>query len=160
MVSTIEQSALETIESISIANHFNELVKIQCWLDEVKIRLLLSEREVFKLDLVLCEAIPNIIDYGYEDEQNHTITIRLFNYQHSLDLEIIDDGIAFNPFTTEHYQQPTTLDVATITGRGIHLIKSFTDSQIYQRIGNLNILRVTMLKTPLNNSSNRNESPQ
>jgi len=135
-------------ESLAIANQFGELARVASWLEQMAQHCQLAERTVFKLDLVLNEALHNIISYAYPDQLSHDILIRLEDRDEYVQLEIFDDGMAFNPFATVPHPEQLSLESASINGRGIQLIKSFTDAQDYQRINNTNIMRVTIRKSP------------
>jgi anti-sigma regulatory factor (Ser/Thr protein kinase) len=135
-------------KSLTIANQFDELARVASWLKQMAQHYQLAERSVFKLDLVLNEALPNIISYAYSDQLHHDIVIRLEDKNDHVQLEIIDDGMAFNPFAADPLPEQLSLESSSINGRGIHLIKSFTDAQDYQRINNTNIMRVTIRKSP------------
>jgi len=135
-------------ESITIANQFGELARLASWLEQMARHYQLAERTAFKLDLVLNEALANIISYAYPDQLSHDILIRLEDRDDYVLLEIVDDGIAFNPFAIDLLPEQLSLESSSINGRGIHLIKSFTDAQEYQRINNTNTMRVTIDKSP------------
>lgn len=135
-------------KSLTIANQFGELARVASWLEQIAQYYQLPERTVFKLDLVLNEALPNIISYAYPDQLRHDILIRLDDKDDCVILEIIDDGMAFNPFAATPLPEQLTLESSSINGRGIHLIKSFTDAQDYQRINNTNTMQITICKSP------------
>jgi anti-sigma regulatory factor (Ser/Thr protein kinase) len=135
-------------KTLSITNQFGELAQVGFWLEQASRCYQLPEYTVFKLDLVLNEALANIISYAYSDQLNHDILIKLENRQDYVILEIIDDGKAFNPFAADPFYEQITLKSATINGRGIHLIKAYTDTQDYQRMNNTNTMRVTIHKSP------------
>ena len=135
-------------KTLTIANQFGELARVASWLEQMSQHYLLAERTVFKLDLVLNEALPNIISYAYPDQLSHNILIKFEDRGDYVILEIIDDGMAFNPFEAVLLPDQLDLESSSINGRGINLIKSFTDAQEYQRINNTNIMRVTIGKSP------------
>jgi len=135
-------------KTLTIANQFGELARVASWLEQMSQHYLLAERTVFKLDLVLNEALPNIISYAYPDQLSHNILIKFEDRGDYVILEIIDDGMAFNPFEAVLLPDQLDLESSSINGRGINLIKSFTDAQEYQRINNTNTMRVTIHKSP------------
>ena len=143
-------------ESLTLANQFGELARVAPWLEQIAQHYQLAEHTIFKLDLVLNEALPNIISYAYPDHLRHNILIRLEVIEEYVQLEIIDDGMAFNPFAAVPLPEQLSLESASINGRGIHLIKSFTETQDYHRINNNNIMRVTIRKSPA--PSNRSDT--
>jgi serine/threonine-protein kinase RsbW len=138
---------LELDSSIEISNQASELARVQTWLDHQRQRFKLPERIVFQLDMLLNEALPNIFSYAFEDEVSHTIKISLENKRDNVMLQIIDDGISFNPFAWPPYEPSKSLESAAIDGRGIHLIKSFSDVQEYQRLDGFNIIRLSIFLT-------------
>src|SRR5512139_53571 len=115
-------------ESLTIANQFGELSLVASWLEQLAQHYQLSEHPVFKLDLVLNAALPNIISYAYPDELHHEILIGFEDNDDYVLLEIIDDGMAFNPFAVVLTPELLSLESSSINGRGIHLIKSYTDA--------------------------------
>jgi len=133
--------------TLTIRNDYSELNRVAAWLGQSAACFGLSEPLVFRLDLVLNEALPNIIDYAYPDAGNHDIVIVLKDDLHRVLLEITDDGIPFDPFAREPFMEAASLADATITGRGIHLIRSFTDEQEYRRLANGNTIRLGLYKS-------------
>jgi len=142
---TNSESAL-AVSSLTISNHFQEMVQVANWLTEFGTTYQLSNQVLFKLDLVLNEALPNIISYAYLDDNPHQIYLQLQNTENKVWLEIADDGLAFDPLQKIPNTMITTLEDASPTGRGILLIKSFTAEQNYQYLNGLNILRVSIPK--------------
>ena len=128
--------------SLTISNQFEELVHVALWLEQIAQHYKLPERTIFKLDVVLNEALPNIISYAYSDQLLHDILIKFEDNDDHIVLEIIDDGIAFNPFTIHSLPDHVSLESASINGRGIHLIKSYSSEQQYQRVDNTNVMLV------------------
>ncbi len=56
-----------------------------------------SSQFLFETNIALEELLTNIISYGYEDEQEQTIALRLSDAMHELTVEMEDDGRPFNP---------------------------------------------------------------
>ena len=134
--------------TLTIANQHGEMVKVANWVEQMGKHFQLPERTVFKLELILDEALPNIISYAYPDEESHDILITLTNRNDYVEVEIIDDGIPFNPFAQQAYYENLTLESAPVDGRGIRLITFFTELQEYRRVNQTNLMRVNILKTP------------
>jgi len=130
------------IETLIIVNSVEELNKVPIWLEEMQKLINFSDRTLFKFDLVLNEAIPNVMSYGYTDENPHEITINLYQSESDYCLEIIDDGVPFNPLNKPDYQVADSLESATIGGRGIHLIKKMSEKQMYAHTNGFNELRI------------------
>lgn len=93
------------------------------------------------LRLALEEAFINIVDYAYPRDEDHCITIEFNNCADSISITFIDSGIAFDPLTDCDTNINT--DDHCEGGMGIHLIKSLTDQQKYDRIKQHNVFTVT-----------------
>ena len=144
-----EHLPTDSCRSLTITNRESEVERVVPWLQELADQFHLPERTVFKLDLVLNEALPNIIHYAYQDPFQHDILVRLENNDSHVLLEIIDDGTPFDPFAKEDdFHKPASLEQAEVDGRGLHMINFFTDAREYRRVNNNNIMRLTISKAP------------
>ncbi|MGK7943184.1 MAG: ATP-binding protein [Microcystaceae cyanobacterium] len=135
-----------TPAQISLANQLEELERLSAWLSEIGDSLNLSNRAIFGLDLILAEAVTNIIDNAYQDDQVHQIQIKLATIEsdQKVILTIEDDGIPFNPLETPEAELPATLEEAKIGGLGIHLIRNYSDECYYQRQDDQNYLKIVV----------------
>lgn len=128
----------------SLKNRYEELSKLSDWLNLLASQIKVSPRGMFRLELVLTEAVTNIIDNAYEDDREHEIELLLL--RHELDvveIQIRDDGLPFDPQQYAEWVAPHSLQEAKEGGLGIHLIRSYTDSLQYERRNNRNLLTMT-----------------
>jgi sigma-B regulation protein RsbU (phosphoserine phosphatase) len=97
-----------------------------------------------KLAIIFDELLNNTISYGFKDEVEHEIEIRIEYAGGRLVVKVSDDGIPFNPF--DQIGPDTTLSVEEreIGGLGVLLVKEMTTSQTYQRLRNRNIVTLTI----------------
>lgn len=95
------------------------------------------------LNLVMEEALSNVIFYAFKDNLPHDIKIAVALDQKILTFKITDSGIAFDP--TRHKQPDISLpaEERPIGGLGILLILKNMDSVHYTRKKNQNILTLT-----------------
>jgi hypothetical protein len=106
-------------EQLVLANCFDELKRLQRWVETLSVRMELSQKAAFQLDLVLSEAVTNIISYAYEDESDHVIVVRLINHRaNAIVIELIDDGKPFNPLAVEIPQFSSELATVSVDRRG------------------------------------------
>ena len=98
-----------------------------------------------ELRLVVEETFVNIASYAFPDRGTHSISIELQSHSSEAGNEIsvtfTDSGITFNPLTDCNVDLDT--DDHCEGGMGIHLIKSLTDRQQYDRIEQRNVFTVT-----------------
>ncbi|MCI7478633.1 MAG: ATP-binding protein [Selenomonadales bacterium] len=95
-------------------------------------------KRLMKLELGFEEAVVNVINYAYED--TGTLYLR---YTKTVDdtghftVEIVDHGIAFNPFKLEenmhNTQNAKSLDDALPGGLGIPFVKKIFTEPSYKR---------------------------
>ena len=93
-------------------------------------------------DLALEEQMTNILAYAYEDAASHEIRVRLGVENQWLQIEVEDDGRAYDPLSQPPVDTSVPLDEKPIGGLGIHLIRSVMDEVDYRREAGRNILRM------------------
>lgn len=124
-------------------NHFSELPA----LSENATRFLeangASAAGVFAANLAIEELVTNIVKYGYDDQAEHVITVRMAIEDGILKLEIRDDGHAFNPFDQPVPDTSLAAEDRDIGGLGIHFVRNMLDSYAHERSGGQNIVTVT-----------------
>ena len=76
----------------------------------------MAPRTAFALDLILNEALINIISYGYEDDDIHRISVRLEYSATAVVADIADDGRPFNPLRAASLQDAPDLKSAAVGG--------------------------------------------
>jgi anti-sigma regulatory factor (Ser/Thr protein kinase) len=100
-------------------------------------------RSDFKQIIFIVEEIfSNIVRFAYRDKLEHYVEIVLTREDEKISLEIIDDGIPFDPlqYRPSGPSDPAALDAG---GMGLTLVRTFADTISYQRTGQTNHLMVT-----------------
>jgi anti-sigma regulatory factor (Ser/Thr protein kinase) len=100
----------------------------------------LSKKCIFEANLALDELFTNIISYGFDDKNEHTISITIALQNDDLVVNIEDDGIPFNPTNAETPDLECSIEECRIGGLGIHLAKNLMDEVCYQRCKDKNLL--------------------
>jgi len=129
--------------SLSLQNDFGELPSLA---ENVSIFLeshQAPDETVFAANLAIEELVTNIIKYGYDDRDAHTISLRLSLTPESLQIEIRDDGHEFNPFNQPEPDTTLPANERDIGGLGIHFVRKMLDSCDYCRQDGTNIVTVT-----------------
>ena len=101
------------------------------------------------LRLVLEETFVNIASYAFDKHGGQTITVDLTNTAGEISITFTDTGIAFNPLN--HAADNIETDDHCEGGMGIHIIRSLTDRQQYDRVGQSNVFTLTKHYTKQNN---------
>ena len=142
----METEATYPTHQLVIQNQPSEMIKVEKWLADLSEKMQLSARTSFSLDLVMNEALINIINYGFDDNQAHPITINIEDLPDELNVEIIDDGRPFNPLQKETPELAKSLEEASIGGRGIVLLKNYCKDMNYCYSEGTNRLLMTISK--------------
>ncbi len=107
----------------------------------------LSREKINKLELAAEEALVNIIKHAYpSNKKDNYIKIKCKD-NNSFVLEIIDEGIPFNPLNIREPNLNFDIETRPIGGVGILLIKKMVDFVEYKRQDNNNLLRLIMQKS-------------
>jgi anti-sigma regulatory factor (Ser/Thr protein kinase) len=130
--------------TMTVTNDPAQLCSVREQVDAFGQRNNLPSKSVFSINLVLGELLTNTISYGYADKARHTIEIRMKLHDGQLNLEIIDDARPFDPRRAKAPEQKDALKDLPLGGRGIHLVRNYTDSLAYQRKRGRNHVTVTM----------------
>ena len=123
-------------------SHIQEIPQIRKDLEFLEQEWAIPESEIKQILLIIEEIFSNIVRYAFEDKQEHAIDIRLGYTDNQIEIEIIDDGIAFNPldYHLEPQSDPATSDAG---GMGLTLIRAFSSKIFYQRNSGKNHLKIT-----------------
>ena len=130
---------------ISLQNKKSECSKLSGFL--AKYISTNSIPDVIHHDLRLAaeEAFVNIVNYAFANKKSHTITIEISSTSNTVSITFIDSGIEFNPLLPPGINSDENIDTDDFCegGMGIHLIKSLTDQQQYNRIKQRNVFTLT-----------------
>ena len=128
--------------SIELKNDLNELERLTQEITEYCESCGFSPHILFALNLSLEEVVANVISYGYEDEREHLIFVRIRRKDVSLEIEVEDDGVSFNPLEQEPPDLSSPAEERPIGGLGIHLVRHYMDELEYRRHEDRNLLHM------------------
>lgn len=123
-----------------LKNDLAELSRLNKSIEEFAESNHLSADILFALNLSLEEIVTNVISYGYDDDDDHKILVRIQFSNGEVIVEVEDDGAPFNPLEADEPDIDKPLEDRQIGGLGIHLVKNYMDDLEYKRTGDKNIL--------------------
>jgi len=123
-----------------LRNDPGEARQVGAWVEAFVRRAGLSAEVQNALDLSLVEWITNVISYGYEDEREHSITLRFKAEAGEVCVEVEDDGKEFNPLLHPPADTTAPLETRPIGGLGIHMMRKLMDVVQYQRTNGRNVV--------------------
>lgn len=107
------------------------------------------------LNLAVDEIVTNIISHGSKDDGRHDIEVDMRLAAGILAVDVIDDGVAFDPLKMPAPDVHAAIEERPIGGLGIHLIKSLMDSVEYRRDGERNRLSLRKNILPTNRANGK-----
>lgn len=132
-------------QTIVIKNAVEELPRVHGALEELARTRQFAQSAFNDVLVAVEEILVNIIRYGFDDGAEHEIHVRVaYVDDHTLRLEIEDDGKPFNPLTAPTPRTDLGLSERKIGGLGIHLVRTMMDDVQYRREDDHNI--VTLAK--------------
>lgn len=130
--------------SIVLLNHRSELRRLSHFVEHFSAAHGLSEDDAANINLVLDEIVTNVMRHGYEDRGEHEIHVTLGFDRGVAEIEVRDDGKAFDPFTQA---PPPKLDVPIeerpIGGLGVYIVRELVDTTAYRREDGRNVVTMT-----------------
>jgi anti-sigma regulatory factor (Ser/Thr protein kinase) len=127
---------------IKIKNNISEVTHLGAILEEFGETNDISIDLIRKFNLALDEILTNIISYGYEDNNEHIISVDLIKSSDTLTAIIEDDAKIFNPLQVPEPDTSLQVEEREIGGLGIHIVKKIMDSVEYEANGNKNIIKI------------------
>lgn len=127
-------------KSIILANDISEITRLYEFIEEIGNDFSLSPDIVFNLNLVLEEAVVNVINYAYPKEEHQYIYLSATIKDGSIVLVLTDTGKEFDPTTAPEADITLSADERQIGGLGIFLIRQIMNEVRYERIEGKNVL--------------------
>lgn len=129
---------------IVLPSTIDALTHLSEWTQAVVDEQGLSPRCAFRLELILVEAVTNIVEHAGADDADSVITVQVAVKSGYVVVLVEDSERDFDPTAAPEHRQPASLEEARIGGLGIHLIRTYTQQLEYRRIGNKNQLWMTL----------------
>jgi anti-sigma regulatory factor (Ser/Thr protein kinase) len=131
-------------ETLVVQAKAPELTRVWDWANALGDRLELSQSTLFAVHLCLEEAVTNIVQYAFTSDpeagQKKDVRLTFERVDDTIIFTIEDYGSAFDPLAVATPAMPTTISEASIGGRGIHLMRQFTQRLAYERRDGMNRL--------------------
>jgi anti-sigma regulatory factor (Ser/Thr protein kinase) len=127
-------------KKLVIKNDISEISKLAIFIDELSEELDFTPELNFNLNLVLEEAISNVILYAYGKEEQKEISLVAYLSDNNLVFVLTDSGMEFDPTKVPDADVTLSAEEREIGGLGIYLIRQIMNTVEYQRIDGKNVL--------------------
>jgi serine/threonine-protein kinase RsbW len=123
-----------------IENKIDELSSLAGKIEDLAKEWELSEDLTMKINLVIEEAVSNIIFYAFKDKGKHKIRISVSLDANNLEIVLKDEGVPFNPLLQQKPDIDLPAEERPVGGLGIFLMAQVMDDMHYTRDKNQNVL--------------------
>ena len=127
-------------KKLILQNEVAEISKLAIFIEELGEEFGLSPDLVFNLNLVLEEAVSNVILYAYPKEEHQIISLIARKKDNQLIFVLTDSGKEFDPTQAPDADITLSAEDRPIGGLGIFLIRQIMNTVEYQRIEGKNVL--------------------
>ena len=127
-------------KKLMIKNDISEISKLATFIGELSEELDFTPELNFNLNLVLEEAISNVILYAYGKEEQKEISLVAYLSDNNLVFVLTDSGMEFDPTKVPDADVTLSAEEREIGGLGIYLIRQIMNTVEYQRIDGKNVL--------------------
>lgn len=127
-------------KKLVLTNEIAEINKLAVFVEELGEELNLAPDLVFNLNLVLEEAVSNVILYAYPQEEHQEIVLTVEKSDKNLIFVLTDSGKEFDPTQVPDADVTLSAEDRQIGGLGIFLIRQIMNKVEYQRIEGKNVL--------------------
>ena len=127
-------------KKLVIKNDITEISKLAIFIEELSEELALAPELTFNLNLVLEEAVSNVILYAYGEEKQKEITLLANMSDNNLIFVLTDSGQEFDPTKVPDADVTLSAEEREIGGLGIFLIRQIMNTIEYQRVDGKNVL--------------------
>lgn len=127
--------------SFRYTSQIHEIPNIRRDLDRLESSWNIPKPKMKQIRVIVEELFSNIVRFAYDDQEEHFIELNIEKKENVIELEIIDDGIKFNPLegSEDPVRDPALVESG---GMGITLVQTFANSMSYQRIEERNHLKI------------------
>ena len=122
---------MSTNKTVQITNQRDQVDTVRKFFDDYSKENKLTEKTVHDIQMALDELLTNIVNYGYEDSDEHKIDVRFGSNDDAVRVEIIDDSKPYNILEQENPDISLSVEDKPIGGLGIFLIKKLMSNVDY-----------------------------
>ena len=140
-------------KQLVLKNEVEELRRLAVFVEEIGTELQLDGMMLNNLQLVLEEAVSNVIFYAYPEGTQAHITLVAESDGHELTFTLSDQGQEFDPTLKPDADVDVHPAEREIGGLGIFIVKNIMNHVTYQRLEGRNLL--TMKKSLKNNDDKK-----
>ena len=122
---------MSTHKTVRITNQRDQIDTVRKFFDDYSKDNKLTEKTVHDIQMALDELLTNIVNYGYEDTDEHQIDVHFGVNDDAVKVEIVDDSKPYNILEKDNPDISLSVEDKPIGGLGIFLIKKLMSNVDY-----------------------------
>lgn len=130
---------------LRIHNDLADIGIVRDALDDLARKFGVPMRALTQLQVALDEVVSNVIKYSWDDDGTHELLVRITVQPDRVDLEVFDDGRAFDPLAAPAPNPTPKGQRPRPGGLGIHMVKKLVDHFTYERIDGRNHTKLSKM---------------
>lgn len=132
--------------TLIVPNEFEALERTRLEMRDFVAPLRLPARVIYRLELVLEEALMNRLRYAFPDGRRASTEVTLRVLPEDLLLRFEDDGIPFDPLQAAAPRTASSIEDATVGGLGLPLTRKAASACSYERLDGRNRFTVRLAR--------------
>lgn len=129
---------------LHLKNNIDDVPSLSEWLGMLVQDGFFPEDKLFNLDLALEEAVVNVMNYAYPDQEDMPVDITARRDGNRLTFVVEDGGIPFDPTKREDPDITLSAEDRPVGGLGILLVRQLMDNVSYERTDGKNRLTLSL----------------
>ena len=127
--------------SLQVRNDVAELSRLGAWVEAWAMQHGVADETAQRIDLCATEMVTNVMTHGDCAAPARAIDLRVAAEGDNLVLDIVDDGVAFDP-TLAPLSAPVTMDSDRVGGWGMRIVRNLSDEVRYRHAEGRNRLQL------------------
>ena len=131
---------------ISLVNDVKEIPALAIFVGSICEDMEFDELTAARVRLAVEEAVVNVMNYAFPKGVRSTILLEVNADDETLSFELRDDGAPFDPTAKKEVDVDSLIKNNVIGGLGIHLMRQYMDTIVYERKDGQNVLTMKKRK--------------
>jgi serine/threonine-protein kinase RsbW len=122
----------ELPQPLGLGGGMGQLARLEPWVSSLAEAVEAGQRDRFRMDLALTEAVTNVLMYGKPQGEDDAVRVSARLQGRVVQVTLSDRGSPFDPLAAPLKKPAATLEEAVPGGAGLTLIRSFCDRADYR----------------------------
>lgn len=132
--------------TLTLHNDVQEVPLLATFIDTICEENAMDMEMSMNINLAVEEAVVNVMNYAFPKGVRSTILLEVNADDETVSFELRDDGAPFDPTAKKEVDVDSLIKNKVIGGLGIHLMRQYMDTIVYERKDGQNVLTMKKRK--------------